>query len=104
MYEVTSYIKSQYEPEQKGSEAKTQNSFLNEDISLKLPEPPSDEPQPKRHDEITCTELFKLFNTDIKSEKRVLIFDVRKDEDWLNSKIAFTKNTIHIPANKIQAK
>lgn len=101
MVSVTNSLKLKYEPK-----SDAQNSFTNidEDISFKLPEPPSDEPQPKRSDEITCTELFKLFSPDIKNEKRVLIFDVRKDEDWNRSKIAFPKNTIHIPANKIEPK
>lgn len=75
----------------------------NIDLELRLPEAPSDEPQPKESDEITCIELCKILNQGIRSsEKRLLIIDVRKEDDYLESKIAFPENIVHISAEKIQ--
>lgn len=81
------------------SEVKLYDSLLNYNGVLENPS----ESQSKHHDEITCIELFKLINSNIKNE-RVLIFDVRKDEDFLKSRMVFQKNTIHIPADKIEPK
>ncbi|XP_031784863.1 ubiquitin carboxyl-terminal hydrolase 8 isoform X2 [Nasonia vitripennis] len=107
LQEVSNSIQLECEIKPKGPQIKdSHTNSVNEnfnDLELRLPETPNDEPQPKENDEITCADLFNILNQGIRSsEKRLLIIDVRKEEDYLESKIPFPENIVHIPAEKIQ--
>lgn len=69
------------------------------DISLQLPETPSDEPQPKDDNEITCLDLFRTIKN---NDERVLIIDVRSDKDYAEARMAFPEYMVHFPADMIK--
>ncbi|KAJ8683799.1 hypothetical protein QAD02_019591 [Eretmocerus hayati] len=103
--EVTDCIRIEFDarrnPPRNSNSPKAIGIKKNSDLSLQLPDVPSDEPQPKREDDITCSELHNLMQ---KGDKKVLIIDVRPSKEFSKSSLPYKDNMIHIPAEKIKHK
>ncbi|XP_058801187.1 ubiquitin carboxyl-terminal hydrolase 8-like isoform X2 [Phymastichus coffea] len=75
-----------------------------EDIESLLPDVPTEEPEPKNKNEITCTELYNIMHNTESREKGVLIIDLRHADDFAAAKMAFQDYMINIPGSKIWPK
>lgn len=73
-------------------------SFVSVDDPLSLPETPPDDPVVEDSEEITCMQLYKLLET---SDNKILIIDVRPQNDFINSHIKNEK-CINIPSEEIR--
>ena len=109
MKEITKAIQIQYSSELqygKGSILSNKHGEKNNpnneslDIDHMLPEPPKDEPQPKDENEINCSELFKLLDSNKKD--KVLIIDLRKEEEYAKLTISFEDNVVHFDEDIIK--
>lgn len=77
----------------------TKTHKLNTDISLKLPETPTDDPLNGDSDEfISCNQLYTLV---LKADSRYLIIDTREKEHFDTSRILSNK-CINIPQSDIK--